>query len=700
MSRFPTTRHAPGCACYGCISARARSIQRGRRVQGFRGTAAPPRPQRENPPPARFTWRPRLKWHSDRGIFVLTIAYEDREFAKRNGFRWDPGNKERAIKACWYTFDERYALRLLDYADEDTRRHLRPHVVDEDAVEASRATDAEIEVPCPPGLAYMPFQRAGIAYALMKFSQNAAGGVLFAHEMGLGKTVMAIGAMNFDPNPFPALVICPASLKVNWRRELERWLTHPTLPMIAGDWFPITADVVVVNPERLGKHAKAIASKRWRTLIVDEAHWYKSMKAQRSQAVYAIDAERRLFLTGTPIVNRPMEFYPLLTQLAPQAFGDARKFKARYADAKPWMPRGRAVLEELQERARSACMVRVLKKDVLTELPPKVRQVIEFSSDGIDALRQEYAMLATQEERSFALRVAVELAKAGEDEDAYEAAVAKLQDAVRVGLSEMSRVRHMTALAKVPMVREHVKAALDQGDRVILFGHHHDVLQAYQDAFPRVSVKLTGEMDMRDRQASVDRFMKDEACLLFVGSIQAAGVGLTLTSSSHVCFAELDWVPGNMTQAEDRAHRIGQRESVLVQHLVLEGSLDARMARALVAKQEVIDRALDARDEAEAAELKAAPIVPSLSEQEHATSHVSRTQIGKDAARVTPGMQVAVKQALDMLPAHVPRIDRAVADELVRGPMTARRAALGRRIANRYRDELSEELRKELARWP
>jgi len=694
-----TTRHAPGCACFGCISARARSIQRSRRVQGFRGTAAPPRPSRE-PASLRFTWRPRLKWRETEGRYVLTVAYDDREFAKRNGFRWDPGNKDKAIKGCWYTFDERYALRLIEYADEDTRRHLRPLVVDEDAVQASRATDAEIEVPCPTGLAYMPFQRAGIAYAILKAAGKDYRGILFGDDMGLGKTIQAIGAMNLDGAPFPALVICPASLKINWRRELERWLTHSTLPMIAGDWFPITADVVIINYERLQKHAKAIASKQWRTLIIDEAHYVKSPEAHRSQAVFAIEAERRYFLTGTPIPNRVMEAQAVFGLLAPAVFGDRRKFKARYADAQPHTPRGRAMLAELQERARSVFLVRRRKSEVLTELPPKVRQVIEFSSHGIDALRQEYAMLAAQEERSFALRVAVELAKAGEDGDAYKATVAKLQDAVRVGLSEMSRVRHMTALAKVPMVREHVKAALDQGDKIILFGHHHDVLQAYQDAFPRVSVKLTGEMEMRDRQASVDRFMKDAGCLLFVGSIQAAGVGLTLTSSSHVCFAELDWVPGNMTQAEDRAHRIGQRESVLVQHLVLEGSLDARMARALVAKQEVIDRALDAKDEAEAAELKAAPIVPSLSEQEHATSHVSRTQIAKDAARVTPGMQAAVKQALDMLPASIHRIDRAVADELLRGPMLARRAALGRRIALRYRDELTEELKKELARWP
>ncbi|HXH05388.1 MAG TPA: DEAD/DEAH box helicase [Vicinamibacterales bacterium] len=700
MSRFTTARHAPGCACPGCLSSRARSIMRRRTVPGFRGVAAPPRPRAEGQVPSRFTWRPRLKWRADVGRYVLSIAYEDREFAKSHGFRWQPPVTP-GERGYWWTDDERRALQLLEYADEDTRQRLRPHVVDNGALAASRATDAEIEIPVPPGLAYMPFQRAGIAYAILKAQSEGYHGILFGDDMGLGKTIQAIGAMNADPAPFPALVICPASLKINWRRELEKWLTHPTIPMIAGDWFPISADVVVINYERLQKHAKAIASKRWRTLIVDEAHYVKAPEAQRTQAVFSIEAERRYFLTGTPIPNRVMEAQTIFGALAPDVFGDRKKFKQRYGDARPETPRGRQRLAELQELARSLFLVRRRKSEVLTDLPPKVRQVIEFSSEGVEAVRAELRMVAAIEERTFAARVELELAKAGDDSEAYAAAVMKLQESVRVGLADISRLRHATALAKVPMVKAHVQDALDQGGKLLLFAHHHDVIEAYVSAFPKLAVKLTGEMETAARQIAVDRFQKDPSCRLFVGSIQAAGLGITLTAGSHVVFAELDWTPGNMVQAEDRAHRMTQRNSVLIQHLVLEGSIDARIAKALVAKQEVIDRALDARNEAEAEELKATPVVGAIGEGEHATAHVSRAQLERDAARVTPAMTAAVLQAVTYVPEDAHKVDRAVAEALIAdGRWTPRKIALGRRIANRYRDALPEGLRRELARWP
>ena len=127
----------------------------------------------------------------------------------------------------------------------------------------------------------------------------------------------------------------------------------------------------------------------------------------------------------------------------------------------------------------------------------------------------------------------------------------------------------------------------------MLFAHHHDVIEQIIAPFGDAAVKLTGEDTAVERQAAVDRFQTDPGCTLFVGSITAAGLGLTLTASSHVVFAELDWVPGNMRQAEDRCHRIGQRDSVLVQYIVMEGSLDAQIAQQLVEKEEIIEQALD-----------------------------------------------------------------------------------------------------------
>lgn len=161
----------------------------------------------------------------------------------------------------------------------------------------------------------------------------------------------------------------------------------------------------------------------------------------------------------------------------------------------------------------------------------------------------------------------------------------------RIAFIEMSEARHKVALAKLPHVIEHLKDALEEG-AVVCFAHHRDIIAALKAEFPD-AVTITGDTPLAARQEAVDAFQAGRTNL-FIGNIQAAGVGITLTRSAHVIFAELDWVPGNLTQAEDRTHRIGQTASVLVQHLVLEGSVDAIMARKIIAKQEVIAKALDA----------------------------------------------------------------------------------------------------------
>jgi hypothetical protein len=278
------------------------------------------------------------------------------------------------------------------------------------------------------------------------------------------------------------------------------------------------------------------------------------------------------------------------------------RYCAGYKGEWGWNFDGHSHLDELQTRLRSTIMVRRLKADVLTDLPAKRRQVIVLPSNGAAALIEaERAASARHEADLFAAQVAVELAKAGDDEQAYKDAVAKVRGVVQTAFTEMAKLRHDTALAKVPAVVERV---LDATGKVVIMAHHKDVIAGIraglEEEHPGSVVTLTGDDGMTDRQESVDRFQNDPACKYFIGSIRAAGVGITLTASSHVVFAELDWTPGMMSQAEDRCHRIGQRDSVLVQHLVLDQSLDANLATTLVAKQEVIDKALD-----EATEIKA-----------------------------------------------------------------------------------------------
>jgi hypothetical protein len=196
---------------------------------------------------------------------------------------------------------------------------------------------------------------------------------------------------------------------------------------------------------------------------------------------------------------------------------------------------------------------------------------------------------------------------------------------------------------------------------------------------------------MTDRQAAVDRFQNDPNCLLFVGNIQAAGVGLTLTASSHVVFAELDWVPGNVTQAEDRCHRIGQTDSVLIEHLVLEGSMDARMATTLIAKQSVLTAALD--------ELPEQPVAVPARER-GCTEEVSRKQIVKEAAELSPEAIAEIHAKLQRLAgvcdgareldgAGFNRFDSAIGKSLAMAhTLTQKQAALGARLVNKYRRQL------------
>lgn len=525
------------------------------------------------------------------GFFIAEdCPYEMRHVPKAAGLWW---KEVDGIGKRWRTDDVEKAAKLIEYADDEAKALIEAHKAKQaESRELSRANNADVEIPVPAGLNYLPYQKAAIAYAMQRPS------TLFADEMGLGKSVETIGVINADPTVRRVLIVCPASLKINWLREFTRWSVRSySIGIANGGKFP-TDDVVICNYDILTKNLKAIQAVQWDVLIADECHYAKNKKAQRSKALYAIQAKRRLFLTGTPIVNRPVELFPIVNALDPKTFGNFMAYAKRYCDAEQtrfgWDFSGASNLEELQDKLRTTIMVRRLKKDVLTELPAKRRQVIEFPANGCaTVIRSEMDAASRHEDILAELRARVALADAADDEEGYKEAVEELRHGTRTAFTEMSQLRHETAVAKIPYVIEHVKESVESTGKVIVFAHHIDVLNALTEAFGAEAVCLQGNTPQKERQEAVDRFQTDDSVKVFVGSITAAGVGITLTAASHVVFAELDWVPGNVTQAEDRAHRIGQVNSVLVQHLVLEGSLDATMARTIVNKQEAIDGALN-----------------------------------------------------------------------------------------------------------
>lgn len=586
------------------------------------------------------------------------------------------------------------------------------------AVAESRLTDvAEPEafnVPAPEGLSYLPYQRAGIAYALSRT------GTLIGDEMGLGKTIQAIGVINGDASIKTVLIVCPKSVRINWGRELKKWLTRAaTIILIDGMSRTLATGgdlrITIINHDVIAKRVVDLA-RGWDLVIEDECHNFKNGTAKRTKAMKQIakTAKRKIALSGTPLPNRPLELWPILQMIDPEHWDPAgpkkkggpivaagegagfMRFAFRFCNAHQtrhgWDFSGASHLDELQDKLRATCMVRRLKRDVLTDLPAKRRQVIELPG-GDEAVAEERAAFRGREEMFEQLQAEVELARAGSDED-YAAAVGRLNAHTQTAFTEISRIRAATALAKADQVIEHIREALETSEKVVIFAHHHALIERLKSELAEFQpVLIYGPTESNARQEAVDRFQKDPAVRVFIGGIHAAGTGITLTAASHVIFAELDWVPGNVTQAEDRCHRIGQKECVLVQHLVLEGSLDARMARILVAKQDIADQALD-RERAVILE------APALFAAEDTGTQGKREELEATVAKMTPECAAMVHEALRMLAgmcdgaakldgSGFSRIDVRIGHSLAEaGRLTPKQAALGARLVRKYRRQL------------
>ena len=478
---------------------------------------------------------------------------------------------------------------VIDETDQD------PEATAETIAE-SQATDAppDYSIPAPGGLEYLPYQRAGVK----ALTERPA--ALLADDMGLGKTVQICGLLNRlieappAPGAFPTvLIVVPASLKINWRNELSKWLViSRRIAVINGgnEQIPADPDIVVINYDVLAKHADRLLDRTWGCVVFDEAHYLKNPKAARTKYAFKIEAQRRYALTGTPIPNRPIEIQPVLAYLAPDDFGGKNawyKFADRYCDGHRgrfgYDASGASNLGELRQRLRSSIMIRREKAEVLADLPAKRRQVIVLPADKYaDVLRAER--------------------EADRVDEALAEALAMIESGGSVDFRQMSEVRHDTAMAKVPAVIDHV-LAIDQP--CVVFAHHHDVMAALAGGLKadgRSVVMLHGAHTSEQRQQAVDDFQQGRADV-FIGGLKSAGVGITLTRASIAVFSELDWTPAVVTQAEDRIHRIGQNDAVLCQHLVIDRSLDHRIVELLVEKQGVISAVMKQHSKREIAKI-------------------------------------------------------------------------------------------------
>lgn len=425
--------------------------------------------------------------------------------------------------------------------------------------------------PAPIGLSYLPYQVEGIAIAAYRDA------VLIADEMGLGKTVQAIGWMNTHPAWESALVVCPASLKTHWAREIEKWLISPCV------------DVTITNYERL--HQADLRARRFDVAILDEAHYIKNMETKRARWCRKIQAAYRIALTGTPLQNKPIDLFHLLHWLRPDQFplSSRPKFGVKFCDGhqrivnrqgrRRWFFEGLSNEEELRALLRPI-MIRRLKRDVLKDLPEKRRKVIEIPADCVDPRVWADAAVAEAEVDSII--------------DTYKDDVHKMVDRLAIPFNRYAGLRKHVGVSKVPFVVEGARNAIESMGKVLLFAHHHDVIDGLRDGLADFNpIVVTGAVPVPKRQDLVDRFQADPRIGAFIGNIGAVGEGLPITAASHVIFAEYVWSPGKMNQAEDRPHRIGQKNAVTIDHYALEKSLDVKMLKALIRKQEKIETVLN-----------------------------------------------------------------------------------------------------------
>ena len=643
-----------------------------------------------------------LRYDQTHDAYIMECSYDDRQLPKDAEFTWN-----KLVPGKWATKDKAKAAKLLRYATTDARQRLEVVAQQRQAaIEMSRASSASslsgtvaVRVEAlaePEDLSYLPYQKVGIQWALDRQ------GSLIGDEMGLGKTIQAIGVINNDESIKRVLIVCPKSLKLNWAKELTKWLTRDLSIGIVNPGKDIPdADILIVNYDILYRYD--FNEHEWDLVVGDEIHFCKNAKTRRGKAFYELDGRRRIGLTGTPIVNRPAELFPIIHWLDPVTWDNFFKYAKRYCDATQgrhgWDFSGASNLPQLQEELRASVMVRRKKVDVLKELPRKRRSIVVIPSNGAaKIIEAELAAYRRHQERLAEAMAERDLAEAGEDSEGYKAAVAKLFAINSIMLQEISSHRAEVALAKAPHVAEHVQNILEDNDgyKVVVFAHHKAVVDLLMMELKQYNpVKVTGDVSATNRQAAVERFQSDPACQVFVGNIQAAGVGLTLTASAHVVMGELDWVPGNVSQAEDRCHRIGQEESVLIEHLVFDNSLDAKMAKTIVNKQEIIDSALD--DTVDPAEMV-------VLEEDTSTRSVTAKAV-KAIKQLTADQVAAVQEALRILAGtdtdHAAtrndvgfnRYDTKVGHDLAMRPtLSDKQAALAYRVVSKYHRQLPSRL--------
>lgn len=483
-----------------------------------------------------------------------------------------PGRRFHPDKKCWTATITADSINKLKDAGFVIDAEL------EKLLHQAEEMEKGIEVP---GLKkqLFPFQKVGVA-----FIEKRNGRALIADQMGLGKTIQASAWLQLHPEKRPAIILCPASLKLNWAKELRETLsTKDNVQILQGTKpYPITGSIIIINYDILNSWVEALQAINPQVLIMDEAHFVKNSSTIRTKATkkLAKGIPHVIALTGTPIVNRPVEGFNIFQILDRNLFPNFWTYVHRYCGARHngfgWDFSGATNKEELNQILTSTIMIRRRKADVLKDLPEKLYSFVPME------LANETEYRAAEEEF-------IQYIRFTKGKEAAEKAK-KAEHLVKI-----EALKQLAVKGKLKQAINWIRDFIEDGSKLVIFAVHKEVIDQLMNEFKEIAVKIDGSTPTPERHKAVEAFQSDPNVKLFIGNIQAAGVGLTLTASSAVAFLELPWTPGELQQAEDRCHRIGQKNAVNIYYLLAENTVEYRLAKLLDRKKEVLSAVIDGK---------------------------------------------------------------------------------------------------------
>lgn len=433
----------------------------------------------------------------------------------------------------------------------------------------------------PDKLKYLPFQKEGIS-----FLEKRKGRAIIGDEPGLGKTIQVLGYIANNPDIKKVLVVCPATLKYNWYNESLKWLPKGanTINILESKKIgPLYKDIRIhiINYDIVSAWREVLSNHKFDLMVLDEAHYLKNPSAQRTKAIKFLSkkVKKIIPLTGTPAVNRPIELFNAISLVSPTLFPSYFQYAHRYCNARHngfgWDFSGSCREDELHAKLTNI-MIRRKKEDVLEELPDKRYSYIPFKlNKNCEYYKADKDFLNW-----------IKVTKGSK-------AVKSVSQAIF--LTKITYLRKLAVEAVLDDSIAWIKDFLETGQKIVVFAIHKDIIAILQSEFKKKCVVIDGSTTISNRQKAVNDFQKKKDISIFIGNIQAAGVGITLTAASTVVFLELPWTPGELEQACDRCHRIGQKSAVNIYYLLGQDTIEEKLAQVIDSKRKVLSKIIDGK---------------------------------------------------------------------------------------------------------